>query len=402
MSYEGLPLDITKGGTNATNAADARTNLGVGSGDSPEFANVTLDNGGALRTGTNAADTALIQAYDVDAAGYTSFATLTANNTPTMDLSDSVTKAGGYIYRVGGTDVQVNDGGTGRSTLTDGSLLVGNGASAVTMLSVGATGTVLTGVTGSDPAFSATPTLTSLTCSGSGLTPLTLTSTDADAAAGPIIDLYRNSGTPAASDVIGQIQFNGQDTGPAKNLYASITGQIDVATGGSENSRLTFATQTGGALTTQLAMLNTGCQVRGNNTNTAPPAGFIGEQIRGFAARGAITTFTSGVYKEITNITLTPGVWDVNFVMRWSGGAVTGTASACGISTATASTAGFVDCDNTSSLPLVPSATADVNHTCPQWRVLVSSNTTYYLNGQVTYSAGTPAAGGRLSAVRVG
>ncbi len=154
MSYEGLPLDITKGGTNATSAAAARTNLGIGSGSDVTFANVTLANGGALRTGTTAADTALIRAYDVDGASYTTFATLTANNTPTMDLDDAVTKAGQYIYRVGGTDVSVADGGTGLSILTAHALYVGNGTAAPTPIAVGATGTVLQGNTGANPTFS--------------------------------------------------------------------------------------------------------------------------------------------------------------------------------------------------------------------------------------------------------
>ena len=87
--------------------------------DSVTFANVTLSNAGALRTGTSAADTLLLQARDVDGAAYTTFGTLTANNTPTFDLSDAVTKAGGYIYRGGGTDVAIADGGTGASSLND-------------------------------------------------------------------------------------------------------------------------------------------------------------------------------------------------------------------------------------------------------------------------------------------
>lgn len=69
-----------------------------------------------LQTGMIAGNTLTLRAYDVDGAAYTTFATLTANNTPTMDLADSVTKAGGYIYRAGGTSVPVTDGGTGAST----------------------------------------------------------------------------------------------------------------------------------------------------------------------------------------------------------------------------------------------------------------------------------------------
>jgi hypothetical protein len=82
--------------------------------------NLTVATGGALRTSTSAANTLLLQAYDVDGAAYTTFATLTANNTPTMDLSASVTQGGAVIYRVGGTDVSLADGGTGASLADPG------------------------------------------------------------------------------------------------------------------------------------------------------------------------------------------------------------------------------------------------------------------------------------------
>lgn len=48
-------------------------------------------------------------------------------------------------------------------TLTQHGVMVGAAANSATSLAVAATGTVLTGVTGSDPAFSATPTVTSIT-----------------------------------------------------------------------------------------------------------------------------------------------------------------------------------------------------------------------------------------------
>lgn len=73
----------------------------------------------SLDTRMAAANTLKLRAYDVDGAAFVDFATLTAGNTPTMNLSDSVTKASGYIYRAGGTDVPVTDGGTGASSAAD-------------------------------------------------------------------------------------------------------------------------------------------------------------------------------------------------------------------------------------------------------------------------------------------
>lgn len=62
--------------------------------------------------------------------------------------------------------LEVGAGGTGLSTLTAHALQVGAGTSPLTQV-LGTTGTVLTGVTGADPAYSATPTITSVTF-GSG------------------------------------------------------------------------------------------------------------------------------------------------------------------------------------------------------------------------------------------
>ncbi len=80
--------------------------------------NITSLTGAGLRTGTANTNTLLLQAYNTGGAAYTTFATLTAGASPTMDLSTSVTQGGAVIYRVGGTDVSLADGGTGAS-LTD-------------------------------------------------------------------------------------------------------------------------------------------------------------------------------------------------------------------------------------------------------------------------------------------
>ena len=56
-------------------------------------------------------------------------------------------------------------------------------------------------------------------------------STDAGAAVAPDLKLFRNSASPAANDVLGQVLFSGQDDAAQKINYASITGfAVDVAT----------------------------------------------------------------------------------------------------------------------------------------------------------------------------
>ena len=76
---------------------------------------------------------------------------------------------------------------------------------------------------------------------------VTLTSTDDGSSAGPILELYRNSSSPADSDYIGQIKFQGRHDGGAKALYAKITGKIGDASDGSEDGIIEIAHQKAGS-----------------------------------------------------------------------------------------------------------------------------------------------------------
>jgi hypothetical protein len=67
-----------------------------------------------------------------------------------------------------------------------------------------------------------------------------LTSTDAGATAGPTFTLDRDSASPAASDDIGRIVFQGKDSGAAAQEYAAIQAVIEDATAASEDASLDF------------------------------------------------------------------------------------------------------------------------------------------------------------------
>ncbi len=58
---------------------------------SPTFSNVIISNGGSILTGVNAGNTVNFEARDVDGGFWTTFATLTANNTPSFDISIAAT-----------------------------------------------------------------------------------------------------------------------------------------------------------------------------------------------------------------------------------------------------------------------------------------------------------------------
>jgi hypothetical protein len=81
---------------------------------------------------------------------------------------------------------------------------------------------------------------------------MTLTSTDAGATAAPLLDLYRDSASPAASDTLGEIEFNGEDSAGNKQAYGLIHASILSPTSTAEQGQLHFETATAGALTEKM------------------------------------------------------------------------------------------------------------------------------------------------------
>ena len=100
---------------------------------------------------------------------------------------------------------------------------------------------------------------------------LTLTSTDAGSSAAPIIELYRNSASPADADYIGQLKFTGESDDGSKEVYAKMTGKIDDASSTTEDGLIEFALRKDGSnnigarlTSTDLKLLNgTGLEVAG-------------------------------------------------------------------------------------------------------------------------------------------
>ena len=103
---------------------------------------------------------------------------------------------------------------------------------------------------------------------------ITITSTSDGSTAGPIINLVRDSASPADADYLGQIKFKGEDDGGASTVYAKITGKIDDASAGTEDGLIEFATIKAGSSniaarlkTTNFQLLNgTGLEVDGDTT----------------------------------------------------------------------------------------------------------------------------------------
>ena len=70
---------------------------------------------------------------------------------------------------------------------------------------------------------------------------------EAGALEGPNVVFYRNSASPAADDVLGTLEFRGEDDADNAQSYAEITASIVDASSGSEDGRLDFVVTKAGA-----------------------------------------------------------------------------------------------------------------------------------------------------------
>ena len=166
---------------------------------------------------------------------------------------------GNVVYRAGGTDVPVADGGTGASTLTDGGVLLGSGTSAVTAMAVLADSEMIVGNGTTDPVAESGATLRTSIGVGTGDSPqftgLTLTG-DLSVAGACItltgaatdVDLIDNNACALSFDASGQAGILAIDTqncaeGVKMSAKLGVTGVL-TATGGIELSHATANTLT--------------------------------------------------------------------------------------------------------------------------------------------------------------
>jgi len=69
---------------------------------------------------------------------------------------------------------------------------------------------------------------------------------DSGATVGPVITAFRDSATPAASDIIGQLSLEGRDSAANQQQYAAVQATILDPTSGSEDATLDFVTVNAG------------------------------------------------------------------------------------------------------------------------------------------------------------
>ena len=86
---------------------------------------------------------------------------------------------------------------------------------------------------------------------------LTLISTDTDASVGPLLDLYRNSASPADNDIVGRIRMQGENSAGETINYVTLFSQIQDVTDGTEDGRFFISAMTGGTDYSRMDLLST-------------------------------------------------------------------------------------------------------------------------------------------------
>lgn len=111
---------------------------------------------------------------------------------------------------------------------------------------------------------------------------------DDGAAAGPTLQLYRNSASPAAADVLGTTLFQGKDSAGNTTIYASEFATLLVATDTLESGQLSFMVMNAGALTRHLTLRET-CALVGDYSTPIDASGstFPALQVAGTSASTA-------------------------------------------------------------------------------------------------------------------
>ncbi len=111
--------------------------------------------------------------WDEIGAGVGIIATINTNNPIAGNYTLAGTAAQIAVAQTAGTSTFSLVGPYTPATYTDHGILLGSGAASIRALGVGATGTLLSGVTGADPAFTASPSVTGTVTAGTGITSTT-------------------------------------------------------------------------------------------------------------------------------------------------------------------------------------------------------------------------------------
>lgn len=137
----------------------------------------------------------------------------------------------------------------------------------------------------------------------------------------------------------------------------------------------------------------------GTITNDNATALNVGEYVSSLVATGSAVSLTTNATANVTSISLTAGDWDVDGIVNLNASAATVTAMSGGV-TSTSATIPSDGSEGYSGVLLTIASAVD-SITLPRKRISIASTTTVYLVGRSTFSAGTVAAFGSITARRV-
>lgn len=139
--------------------------------------------------------------------------------------------------------------------------------------------------------------------------------------------------------------------------------------------------------------------IKGVSTNSSATAGDLGEHVSSLIAVGSAVSLTTATAANITSISLTAGDWDVTGIVNFSETTSTVTARIAGLSSTTAT----LPTDGSEGYCGVQSTvTSEINSIgLTRKRFSLASTTTIFLVGQATFSAGTCAGFGNITARRI-
>lgn len=272
---------------------------------------------------------------------------------------------------------------------------------------VGGLSTANSGILNTDgsgvPSITATPTIGGVVTISAGTQ--TLLAFDNTVAHGtiPLVDLYHDAAT-VATDPVYQLNFNAQNSTPAKKLFANILGTVSVNTAASEMGQLTLATINAGSSQNNIVVGNNLGQYRGTQTNTAAPAGYMGEVLSANVAAASEVALSTGVQANIASLSITAGNWMVWGMVTFDI-AVTTTVSniAASFNAASATfTTVNIDFSQILSTTNLYTGAGKVTLQTPTQFLSLSGSTTYYLNAVATFAVSTLAGFGKMFAVRIG
>ena len=160
-----------------------------------------------------------------------------------------------------------------------------------------------------------------------GTSTVTLASTDAGSSAAPIIELYRNSSSPADADYLGQIKFQGENDAGGKVVYAKITAKIDDASDTTEDGIIEIAHHKAGSNNISARFTSTALKLI-NGTGIEIADGLLTLGSTAVTATAAELNILDGVTSTTAELNILDGVTSTASELNLVDGITAGTVSA--------------------------------------------------------------------------